>query len=196
MEQEGHVIARHVDVALVDLGRPGHGVKVFNLRAVGIVNDLAVFLVADAEDLVQRLALRELDDRIVELAAADEVENGALIEGAVGVGGDRRPDKGDADRRIGRFDGFGKALVAFPAHGGCEQHQELVVLADLDGFLGGDVVGRRIEQARTLKQAGRIGEPDRVPVGLNLACRRPARTCAAVEVFERRRVEEEVFSGA
>ena len=42
MEQEGHVVARDVHVALVDLGGPGHRVEIFDLRAVGIVDDLAV----------------------------------------------------------------------------------------------------------------------------------------------------------
>ena len=118
---------------------------------------------------------------------------GALVQRAVGIGGHRRADKGDANGRIRRLDGFGKALVALPSHRGSKQHQELVVFADLDRLLGGDVVGRRVEQPRTLKQAGRIGEPDRVPVGLDLACGRPARTGAAVEVLEGRRVEEECF---
>ncbi len=85
MQQERHVVARHVHVALVDLGGPGHRIQVFDLRAVGVVDDLAVYLVADAENLVQRLALRELDDGVVELAAADEVERGALVQRAVGV---------------------------------------------------------------------------------------------------------------
>jgi hypothetical protein len=40
MQQEGHVVARHVHVALVDLGGPGHRVQVFDLRAVGIVTIL------------------------------------------------------------------------------------------------------------------------------------------------------------
>ncbi len=121
--------------------------------------------------------------------------SGALIEGAVGIGRHRRADKRDANRRIRRLDGFGEALVALPADGGGEEHQELVVLADLDGFLGGDVVRRGVEQPRTLQQAGWIGEPDGVPVGLDLARRRPARTGAAIEVLERGRVEEECFQG-
>ena len=101
MQQEGHVVARHVHVALVDLGGPGHRVQVFDLRAVGVVDDLAVLLVADAEDLVERLALRKLDDRVIELAAADEVQRGALVEGAVRVGGHRRADEADVDGGIG-----------------------------------------------------------------------------------------------
>ena len=77
-------------------------VEVLDLRAVGIVLDDAVgVLVADAEDLVQRFAVGELDDGEVELAAADEVDGFALVEGAVGVGGDRGADEGDLDGGVG-----------------------------------------------------------------------------------------------
>ena len=74
--------------------------------------------------------------------------------GSVVTGG---PTKADPDGRVGRLDGFGQALIAFPADGRGEEHQELVVLADLDGLLGGDVVRRRVEQ-RANPPAGR---PDR-----------------------------------
>ena len=118
VQQERHVVAGDVHVALVDLGGPGHRVEVFDLRAVGIVLDDAVgVLVADAENFVERLAVGELDDGEVELAAADEVDDRALVEGAVGVGGDRRADEGDLDGGIGALDGLGQALVAVPADG-------------------------------------------------------------------------------
>src|SRR5579863_3424512 len=138
MEQEGNVVARNVKIALVGFCGPGHRVQILDLRTIGIMNDLSIFLVADAEDLVEGLSLRELHDGVVKLAAADEVERGALIEGAVRVGGDWRPDKAYANGRIRGFDGFGEALVAFPSDGRSEQDQELVVLANLDGFVCGD----------------------------------------------------------
>ena len=107
MQKEGDVVAGDVHVALVDLGGPGHGVEVFDLRAVGVVlNDAAGVLVGDAEDLIERLAVGKLDDGEVELAAADEVDDGALVEGAVGIGGDRGADKGDLDGGVCLLDGL------------------------------------------------------------------------------------------
>ena len=73
--------------------------------------------VGDAEYFVERLAVGELDDREIELAAADEVDGGALVEGAVGVGGDGRADESDLDAGVRLLDGLGEAVVAGPADG-------------------------------------------------------------------------------
>ena len=48
MQQEGNAIAGNVHIPLVDFGGPGHGVQVFHLRPVGIMDDVAVELVADS----------------------------------------------------------------------------------------------------------------------------------------------------
>jgi hypothetical protein len=84
VQQERHVVPRHVHIALVDLGRPGHRVQVFDLRAIRIVLDHAVrIFVADAEDFMERFAVGKLDYGVVELATADKVEDFALVESAV-----------------------------------------------------------------------------------------------------------------
>jgi hypothetical protein len=193
MEQKRHVVTRHIHVALVDFGGPRHRVEVLDLRAIGIVDDLAVLLVADAKDFVEGFALSKLDNGVIELAAADEVEHGTLVESLVRRGGDRRSDECNANRWIRSLDCLSQPLITFPAHSRGEEDEELVVLTDPDGLVGGDVVRWRIEQARSFKEACGIGEPDGVPVGFNLPCCGPARTCAAIEVFKRRGIEEEGF---
>ena len=67
------------------------------------------------------------------------------------------------------------------------------VFADFDGFVSGDVVGRGIQQTRAFQHAGRIGQPNRIPVRFDLSSSRPTRTGAAVKVLERGRVQEQSF---
>jgi hypothetical protein len=174
VEQERDVVARDVQIALVGLGHPRQRVQVLDIEG---------------------LSLGKLDDREVELAAADEVECGTLVESAVGVSGDGWPDEADLHGRVGSLDGLRQALVACPADGRREQDQELVVLADLDGLIRGNVVRVGIEQPRTLQQSGRISQPDGVPIGLNLARSGPARTRATVKVLERGRIQQKRFQG-
>jgi hypothetical protein len=100
-----------------------------------VLDDVVGVLVADPEDLVQRLAVGKFDGGEVELAAADEVDDIALVQGAVGVGRNRRSDEGDLDGRISLLDGLRESVVATPAYGRGEQDQELVALGDLDGLV-------------------------------------------------------------
>ncbi len=194
VQQEGHVVARDVHVAGVDVGDPGHVrlVELFDLRTIGVVEEAAGGVaVADAEDFVQRFTVGKFHDGEVKLAAADEVDRRALVQGAVRVGGDRRSDEGNLDGRVRFFDGLGEGVVAGPADGGGEEDEELVAFGDLDGLVGGDVVRGCVEQAGTLEHAGRIGEPDGVPIGLDLTHRGPSGACAAVEVFKGGRIQEQ-----
>ena len=192
MQQEGDVVLGDVHVPLVDLGRPGHGVEVFDLRTVrGVLDDAVLVLVADAEDLVQRLVVRELDDGEVELAAADEVDDVALVERAIGVGGDGRSDERDLDGGVRLFDRLGEGVVTRPADGRGKEDQELVALRHLDGLFGADVVGRRIEELGALEHACRVGQPNRIPIGFDLAGSRPAGAGATVKVLEGGRIQKQ-----
>jgi hypothetical protein len=130
-------------------------------------------LVADTEDLVEGFAVSILDDREVELTAADEVDGGAPVERFVGRSGDGWTDESDLNRRICLFNDSGHLLIALPAHAAGEENEELVILKDLDHLLPFDVVGWRIEKSGSLQHASRIGEPNRVPVGFDLAGSRP-----------------------
>ncbi len=91
---------------------------------------------------------------------------------------------------------WARRMVAGPAYGGGEEDEELVALGDLDGLVRRDVVRRGVEKPRALEHAGGIGEPDGVPVGLDLAGCGPAGAGAAVKVFKGGRVQEAVFSVA
>ena len=105
--------------------------------------------------------------------------------------GDRGADEGDLDGGIGLLDDFGHLLVAVPAHGAGEEDEELVVLQDADDVLPAEVVGRSVDQARSLQHSGGIGEPDGIPVGLDLAGGGPAAAGATVKLFKGRRIQEQ-----
>jgi hypothetical protein len=173
MEQERNIVLSDIKVAVVDLGGPRHVIELLggDLGTVGVVENLAGgwVLMADAEDLVEGLAVGILDDREVELTAADEVDSEALVEGFVGRGGDGWADESDLDRGICLLNNSGHLLIALSAHAAGEEDEELVILEDLDDLLPIDVVGWRIEEAGALQHAGRISEPNGVPVGLDLA---------------------------
>ena len=71
-------------------------------------------------------------------------------------------------------------------------HHHLVVLAgERDHPLDGETVGRRVDQAATGHERGGLGEPGRVPERADLSTRLVPGSCAAIEAFERGRMEEQ-----
>ena len=94
MQQERNVVLRDIQVALVDVGDPGQRVEILDLRAVGIVHDLAVLAVADAENLFERLAVGEFDDGDSRTRGGRRSRWPCTRSGLVGIGGDGRPDEG------------------------------------------------------------------------------------------------------
>lgn len=67
---------------------------------------LAILPVADAENLIERLVLGELNHRVIELAAANKVRCRALVQSAVRRSDNRGAHEGDVDGGIGLFDGL------------------------------------------------------------------------------------------
>src|SRR5580698_1565832 len=177
MEQERNIVFSDIKVAVVDLGGPRHVIELLggDLGAVGVVENLAggLVFIADTEDLVEGLAVGILDDREVELAAADEVDGGAPVEGFVGRCSDGWAYESDLNRGICLLNDSGHLLIALPAQAAGKENEEFVILEDLDDLLPFDVVGWRIEETGSLQHAGRISEPNGVPVGLDLAGSRP-----------------------
>jgi len=193
IQQKGDVVARDVEIALVDLGHMRQGIKVLDLRPVGIVHDLTVFQIGDTENFLQRLALGVLDHGVVELFAGHEINDRTIAQGLFGQHTDVRPHEADFDVRIGVLDGAGQPDVAGEARGARKQHQEFVFLGNLDGLLAADMVRGGVEQARPFQHARRVGEPYRVPIRFDFARGGPARSCPSIEVFKRGRIQKQCF---
>ncbi len=80
MKQKRHVVAADVQVAPVNVGDVRKRIQILDRRPVGIVHDLAILAIGDAEDLIDRLAVGVFDDGIVEFLAADHVDDFGFIK--------------------------------------------------------------------------------------------------------------------
>src|SRR5262249_3185759 len=162
IQQEWNVIARDVEVTLVYISNVGQGIEVFDLRTIGIVHDTSILPVGDAENLIERLTLRELYDRVVELFSANKVDGSTFVQCFVRRCGNWRPYEGDLQFGVRRLHRLGESLVSGPAGSTGKENQELIILADLDGFFGGYVVRRGVGQTRTFQPACRRSQPNRI----------------------------------
>jgi hypothetical protein len=123
----------------------GQGIQILNLRPVGIVDHGSVLAIRHTEDFLERFALRELDHGKIKFLAADEINCAAIFQSAVGKHGDVRTDESDLDARVGGLDLGGQLDVTRKARSAGIEHQEFVVLGNLDGLFRRDVMGRGIE---------------------------------------------------
>ena len=196
MQQERDIVLLDRQVLLVHFGGKRQRVELFGLhqRPRRIVHHLAVFHVAGVADLRERLALRVFHDGMIEFAAHHEIEVGAGKQAFGRLDLHVRADKGDLDVGLLLFHRASHAQIAVESHGGREQHDELVILGGSNDLSRSDVVRRAIEQAAARQHASGIGEPNRIPVGLDLARGGPARAGASIEFLETRRVQGTAFS--
>ena len=175
MQQERHVIALDLQVALVNVRRERQRIQLFGvqLRALRVVNDLAVFAVADALNLAERLPVRVFHHRVIELPARHKINVFAGHHRFVRLDVPVRPHERNLHARVGFFDLADEPDVALEANRGSEENQKLIVLANLDGLLPIDFVGRSIEQPAAGNHPGRIRQPNWIPIRLNLTRRGP-----------------------
>ena len=193
VQQKRNVVARYVEIALVNFGDVRQRVQILNLRSVGIVHDLSVLQVRHASDLRQRLAVRVVDDRVVKFLAANEINLRAIAQRFFRQHAHVRPHKGNLDLRILLLDRARQKNVARESRRGSEQHQEVIFLGDLNGLVARNVMRRRIQQARAFQHPGRISQPDRIPVTFDFAGGGPTGAGASVKVFKRWGIQKQCF---
>src|SRR5713101_4829701 len=163
------------------------------LRALRVVYDFSIFAEADAHDFAQRLPVRVLHHRMIELSACHKIDVRTSIQRLIRLDVPVRPNKSNFQAWVGFLDFPDQLDVAFQTDRGCEEHQEFVVFTDLDGLLPIDFVGRSVQQPASGDNSRRVRQQHRVPVGLNLPCRRPTPTRTAVEILEARRIHQQCF---
>src|SRR5262245_37670432 len=128
---------------------------------------------------------------MIEFTADDEIDVAARCQTGVRLQLNVGTDEGDLQIRMNLFHAADQPQVALKSRGRGEEHDEVVVAGDLDRLRHSYFVRRGIEHATVGKHAGRIGEPDGIPVRLDLASRWPARARAAVVALEAGWVQEE-----
>jgi len=195
IQQERYVVLLDGQVLLVNIGSERQGVEFRSLqqRPRRIVDHFAVHDVAGTQDIFERLTLRVFHDRVIKFPAYNEINVRAREQCFRGLDLHVRSDKSDLQAGLLFLHAPRHLQVAAESHGGSKQNNEVVVLGDADGFGNADVVRRRVQQPAAFEHSRGVGEPNRIPGGLDVPRVRPARACSAVELFKAWRIQEQRF---
>jgi len=101
-------------------------------------------------------------------------DGGAVPQTLLRQSRDMGPDEADFEPRIGLLHPRNQETVSLEARRAGKEHQKLIVPDKFYGLLGGHLMRGSIQQARTGQHAGRIGQPNWIPVRLNFASGGPA----------------------
>ena len=154
---------------------------------------MAPLAVAEAQtvDRIEGAALRHFLDREIELLAGDEVDGRRGLEAVFGLDRDLGADKADLQLRVGILQRLGDPDVGGEGRRRGVQHRQFVVAGERQNVVELEPRRRRVDQLAVGEEGRRLGEPSRVPERADLALGLIARTGAAVEAVEGRRVQEQ-----
>src|ERR1700730_1588798 len=102
-----------------------------------------------------------------------------------------RANEGNFQAGVRFFDLADELNIACEPYGRGEQNEKFIIFANLNGLLPIDFGRRGVKQAAARNHSGGVGQPNRVPVGLDLAGCGPPRTSSAVEIFKARRIQQQ-----
>ncbi len=182
--EERDVVAFDLEVALVDRRDPRQRVKVGDLRDIGSVDDSARSRPeAHSAQLLAGLAVGEVDRLVVEFLADDEVNCCAGPQAPLRLGPDMGADKANLKLGIHRLHRLGESAVVGEARTRRKQDQELEFRRHGGHLRRRHLVRRGVHHPAVGEHAGRIAQPHRVPVGLDLTGGRPARARPPVKIL-------------
>src|SRR5262249_14602762 len=115
------------------------------------------------------------------------------VEAQFGLNRHMRADKGDGNRRIRIFNHLSQSHIAFKTRCRGKESEEFIIFGNRDGFFWAKTMRRRIDQPAVFDQAGRIGQPDWIPVGWNFSGGWISRTSTAIEPHEGRGIKQQGF---
>src|SRR5438046_10216439 len=100
MQQERHVVAADIQITLIYVRHVRQGIEILNLWSIGVVHDRAILAVRNSENFFQRLALCVLDNGVVKVVAADEINRRAIFHTLFWRDANMRADKNYFDVQI------------------------------------------------------------------------------------------------
>ena len=181
-----------LQVALVDRRDEGQPVHVFQHGPLFVHLDRAVFVAIDqAGDGFPVAAFRDVADGEVVVLAGDEIDGFRFFQRGARIDRDIGADQADLDAGLGRLQPGRGLRVGGEGRRRGMQHREIVMRGLGDRLVGADAVRGGVDQLGIRHHGGELGEPGRIPVGLDLAPRLVARAGAAIESVIGRRLHEQ-----
>jgi len=185
------------EIALIDFGDEGQLIHVLEDRALAIVTDGAARVaIAEAVDAVPGAAVGNLLDGEIEFVAADEVERARRFEAFPRLDRDLGADEADLELRVRVLHRLRDLHVVGKGRRRGVHHHELVFLRQRQHIAEAQPGRGRVDKAAALDQRRRLRKPGRKPERADFAPRLITRARAAVETFERRRLQEQSFHHA
>src|SRR5262245_4388859 len=146
MEQERNVVFLDSEVAFVNLGRERQLIETFclKLRSRRVQMNAAIASITRTRNLTERLALRVLDDGMVEFARDDEIDFGAGPQ-TVRLELNVRAHECDLQVRLRLFHLPHESNIVIEPDSRCEQNKKIVIAPDSDRLFRSDAVRRSVQ---------------------------------------------------
>jgi len=179
------------EVALVDRRHERQRVHILQNRPRLVVNDASIGIsIRQAGNPIPVAALGDLLDREIEFVARDEVDGSRRAQASRRIDGDLGADQAGLQAGVDGFQRLDGLDVGRKRRRRRMQHGEIEVECSRGDVGELQAMRGSIDQCAAFDQCGRLREPRRIPERANLATRLVARPGAAVETFERRRLQE------
>ena len=150
----------------------------------GFLDVAIIVAVAEAGDLGEVLALCDVADREIVVLGGDEIDRLGLLDAPLRIDGDVGANQSDLELRVDVLERARRRDVGGEGRRRRMHDDEVEVFRLRHDLVERDAVRRRVDQFGIRHHGGKLGEPGRIPMRLDLALGLIARPGAAVEALE------------
>jgi hypothetical protein len=147
------------------------------------------------EDLVPRTPLGEFLTRVIELVAADEIDDLMLAQCQLGKDRDVRADEANLDSRIRSLEPASTLDVAWERRRARVHDHQVVILGNRQHVFDRLAMRGRVHQRAARHERRGLSQPRRIPERRHLSFCLVSCARAAVKSIERRRTKEQGSQG-